>query len=181
MAIKRSLAKRYSKALVATAVEDSKLKLIEMELSATVEFLKSMPELRSVLLSPVVNIQSKLLIANDVLNKLDIKSPVKKLITLLIESHRIDHLQAIAETFIEEVNCKRGIVSGELFTTAKIDADEIFKLQNSLSEKLNKKVTLEQKVEPSLIGGILVRVGGVIIDGSIRGRMDALKNTINKV
>jgi len=140
-----------------------------------------MPELKNVLLSPVVNTQSKIVIINDVLNKLEIKSPVKKLIILLIESHRIDLLQAIAETFIEEVNRKRGIVSGELFTTIKIDPEAISKLQKSLSEKLNQKVTLEQRVEPSLIGGVLVRVGGVIIDGSIRGRMDALKNAINKV
>jgi F-type H+-transporting ATPase subunit delta len=181
MAIRRSLAKRYSKALIATAVADMDLDILAKDIKGLSDAFVTFPDLRESLESPTVQIKAKLGIMRELNEKLSTGKTVRRLADLLVESHRAEYLPAITETFLEEVDRKRGVLRGEVLSTGIVDAVGLARVQVALSKAFgNKKIVLSQKADPSLIGGLQVRVGGVLIDGSLKGRLETLVETMNK-
>lgn len=174
MAIRKSLAKRYAKALIATARTDAEFDPLARDLDAFALAVSQSAELRDALLSPTVRATAKTGIAREVAAKLGSTAHVLKLVELVIAAHRFDHFAAIVECFHDELDRRRGLVRGEVLAAQPIDAAGLARVNQALATALGKTVVLEQRRDEALIGGLQVRVGGVIIDGSIRGRIDRL-------
>jgi F-type H+-transporting ATPase subunit delta len=89
------------------------------------------------------------------------------------------HFHLVSEVFSEYqqlVDDNRGIAKAEIITAVPLDEEEKRKLGERLSAITNKKVVLVEKVDPQIIGGMIARVDGKIIDGSTRTQLDALKS-----
>ncbi|MFA6032255.1 MAG: ATP synthase F1 subunit delta [Myxococcota bacterium] len=178
MAIRRSLAKRYSKALVASAKNDAELDTIMGDLKNLARTIDSNTELKEALLSPVVLAASKASLMKQLGPMMGLSPLVQRFVDLLISAHRIDYIDAITETFSEDLDAKRGLLRGELFSTVPMSEGSFALVQGALSKTMGKKVMLAQKTDSGLLGGIQVRVGGMIIDGSLRSRLDSMLETM---
>jgi F-type H+-transporting ATPase subunit delta len=174
MAIRKSLAQRYSRALLATARTDDDLDPLAADLAAFGGAMADNPELRGALLSPMVRAASKKAIVQAVTATLGTGPRVKKLIEILIEAHRMDHLPMIVEAFREEIDRRRGIVRGEVLAAHPLDTAGLDRVRDALSKATGKSVLLSQRRDEALLGGLQVRVGGILIDGSVRGRLEKL-------
>ncbi|MBI5525461.1 MAG: ATP synthase F1 subunit delta [Deltaproteobacteria bacterium] len=174
MAIRKSLAKRYSKALLATARTDADLDALAKDFDAVAAAVAQYAELRGVLLSPTVRVAAKKTVVSAVAEKMGTGAHVRRLLDFLVEAHRVDHLPMIVETFREEIDRRRGLVRGEVLAPRALDPAGLANVRGALSKAMGKTVLLTQRLDETLIGGLQVRVGGVIIDGSLRGRLQKL-------
>lgn len=99
---------------------------------------------------------------------------------LLIDKKRFNLLSEIQNQFIVIVNKLKNIVVAEVSSAVELDTESIQKLKQRLENILtkNEKVTIETKLEPALIGGLIVRINDLIYDGSIKGKLEALKGRL---
>jgi F-type H+-transporting ATPase subunit delta len=179
MAISKSLAKRYAKAIVASAKSDAELDAISRDLSDLASMVAHNPVLADTLCSPIVQASAKTAIMRNISAKAGFGPIVSRLAELLISAGRTEYIQAVVEAFGAELDRKRGLVRGVVNSTAEIGAAELDGLQAALAGSLGKKVILSQRKDPALLGGLQVRVGGLIIDGSLRNRLKRIGENLN--
>ena len=103
---------------------------------------------------------------------------VLNLIALLIRRGRIEELPRLAAEFRRLDNARQGITLATATSALPLDPDEIQALTEQLERLTGGRVELDVQVDPSLLGGLVVRVGDRLIDGSVRGRLERLRNQL---
>ncbi len=102
----------------------------------------------------------------------------KNFIKVLAEKNRLALLPEIATLFQRYRAQAQGTVDAELISAQEINEDQINAITNSLSRRLGKKVSLTTRIDKALIGGAIVRAGDIVIDGSLRGRLEKLSTAL---
>lgn len=176
--INTTLAKRYAKALVEIGVENNALDQYGQDLATIAELMAASKDFRELLISPVFTKEDKKRIGASVLEKLGTAPMVRNFINLLIDRKRIDQLIGIEAAFREEVDAIRGITRGEVTSAVKLVDDELGRITQALSRISGKHVVLTAKVDPSLIGGLVAKVGDMVFDGTIRTQLNQLKESL---
>lgn len=100
---------------------------------------------------------------------------------VLVEKHRVNFLPEIIESFNALVEKEKGISRAMVISTSPLTDSERNKLVERLAAKTKQKILLEQKVDPSLIGGMIVMIGGEIMDGSVRHQLQQLKEQLTNI
>jgi len=103
---------------------------------------------------------------------------VQNLIQLLLRRGRIEALPRVAEEFRRLDDDRQGITHATATTAAKLTPDEVKDLTKRLERSTGRRVALDVEIDPSLLGGLVVRVGDRMIDGSVRGRLERLRNQL---
>lgn len=176
--ISTTLAKRYAKALVEIGSERNALEKYGDDLSAITGLMETSKDFREVVISPVFTKEDKKAIAGSVLAKLETDQMVTNFINLLIDRKRIDQLPGIEQCFHDEVDEIRGITRGEVTSAGPLSDEEMQRVKGALSEISGKEVQLTAKVDPSLIGGLVAKVGDMVFDGTIRTQLNQLKGSL---
>ena len=130
--------------------------------------------------SPLVSKNEKIQLI-DTLFAGKIDNDLKNFFKILVEKGRITSVEGIEATYKELLNEKNNILEGYVISAVPMDNEKIKELETELSKKYNKNVTLENKVDKSVLGGVLVRLGNTEIDGTIKTRLDGLKNQLSQV
>jgi len=108
----------------------------------------------------------------------DVNPVVMNLVYLLLARSRLDMLPDIAREYRRLADNYHGIERAEVTTAIPLDDEARLTLSRHLGELTGKKIILEDKVDPGLIGGVVVRVAGKLLDGSTRGKLAALKREL---
>ena len=103
------------------------------------------------------------------------------LLNLLLQWDRIDHLPLIMEEATAEAELRRGILRGWVTTARPISAKETEILAKAVGDRLGKHVLLERQVDPQLIGGVRVRVGTTVLDGSVQTLLKEVRQKLLEV
>lgn len=103
----------------------------------------------------------------------------KNFIKLLAENDRIALLPDIAVLFHHYQSEAEGSVDAELISALEVNDQQVQAISASLAKRLGKKVSLTTKIDESLIGGAIIRAGDMVIDGSVRGRLEKLSNNLS--
>ena len=172
---KRVYAKRYSQAVFYIALEAKELdrwhadlrKIADLGEDAAITFW---------LQNPKLHFDDKAKLISEQLR--DINPLVLNLVYLLITKGRFDIIGDIADEYQRLLDSYRGIEQAEVVTTIPLDDAEKLILSEQLGSAVGKKVMVKSEVDPSLIGGIMVRVGGKLMDGSTRNKLAALKKEL---
>lgn len=174
------IANRYAEALFQIGEEEKLTDMLYQELSEIVNLIKVNQDLFSILKSPVISKKEKIsLIDNIFEDKININ--IKNFLKILIEQDRISFISDISDSYKELLNEKNNILEGFVISAIPMKKEEIKELEEKLSEKYNKNVTLENKVDKSILGGILVRLGNEEIDGTVKTRLDKMKEQLSQV
>lgn len=104
----------------------------------------------------------------------------KCLLKLLAENSRLLELPEIAEQYETLRSADEGIVEAHVTSAMALDSDQETALKESLKKKLGSDVSLTTSVDESLIGGVIVKAGDMVIDGSVRSQIAALSNALNR-
>jgi F-type H+-transporting ATPase subunit delta len=107
-----------------------------------------------------------------------VSGPVLNMLKLLVQRGRIEDLPRIAAEFRRLDNLRLGISPARVVSAAPLEPAEVNALTARLEEMTGGRIELEQEVDPSLLGGLTVRVGDRLIDGSVRGRLERLRNQL---
>lgn len=174
------IANRYAEALFELSEEENITKEIYNELNNVLDILKNNKDLDNVLKSPLVAKAEKVQLIETLFDT-KINNNLKNFLKILVEKGRISSLKSIKLTFKELLNDKHNIIEGTVISAIALTNEKVKELEEKLSKKYNKNVTLENKVDESILGGVLVRLGNTQIDGSVKTRLDNIKDQLSQV
>ncbi|MFW6007345.1 MAG: ATP synthase F1 subunit delta [Halanaerobiales bacterium] len=178
--IKNEIASKYSQALFDLGKENDNLVEIRDELNEVWQIIDDNYELKKVLFHQRILRDEKKEIIRKIF-KDEINQLVLNFLLLLIDKRRIFYLEFIINQFNQRVNQEEDIVEVEV-TTAITLSDNLFnKLKNRLNQILDSRIIIEKKEDPSILGGMKLKIGNNIIDGSIKNRLNNLSDKLDKI
>lgn len=128
------------------------------------------------LTSPVEPAEKKQAVLKELLP--GVSAEVQRFLAILARRDRLELVPEIATQFRRLVNEARGIAVAQVTTAIAIDDRQKAVIASRLGRRLGKTVVLEERVDPSILGGVIAQVGDTVIDGSIRGRLERLRRTL---
>ena len=174
------VAERYAEALFQVGEETNSTTKLYDELNEVVEILKSNNDFFNVLKSPLVSKGEKRNLVEKVfVGKLS--SNLNNFLKIIIDKDRMSAIEEILKSYKSLLNEKNNVVEGVAITAIAMTTSEIKELEAKLSSRYNKNVTLENKVDESVLGGVLVRLGNEEIDGTIKTRLAKMKEQLSQV
>lgn len=174
------VAERYAEALFQVGEETNSTTKLYEELNAVVDILKSNKDFFNVLKSPLVAKGEKRDLVEKVLGK-ELSSSLTNFLKIMIDKDRMSAIEAVLKSYKSLLNEKNNIIEGIAITAIAMSKEELKSLETKLSSKYNKNVTLENKVDESVLGGVLVRLGNEEIDGTVRTRLANMKESLSQV
>lgn len=172
------IARRYATALLELGTETNQLDAIVDEISRAAQTFESSQELRSLLADPMVAPDAKKAVLRDIGDRLGIGQATKNTLELLLDRRRVIALPAIAQRLREMADAHRGIVRAEVFTAMPLPEEYFTLLQQQLERVTGRRIALDRKLDPSLIGGVVARVGDTVYDGSLLARLRQMKDSM---
>ena len=154
------IARRYATALLELGTETGQLDALVDELSRAAQAFETSAELRTVLGDPLLTPQVKKAVLSEIAEKLGLGQHAKNTLEILLDRRRVIALPAIAQRLREMADEKRGIVRAEVFTAMPLPEEYFALLQQQLERVTGRRIALDRKLDPSLIGGVVGR-GGV--------------------
>jgi F-type H+-transporting ATPase subunit delta len=176
MARRDSAARRYAEAAFQVAVRDGTLAEWRSELDAAAA-VASDERVVKVLANPAIPVERRAALLAELLGD-RASRPVQNLIQLLLRRGRIEALPRVAAEFRRLDDERQGITNATATTAAPLTPDEVRTLTERLEQSTGRRVVLDVEIDPSLLGGLVVRVGDRMIDGSVRGRLERLRNQL---
>ncbi|MEO6418289.1 MAG: ATP synthase F1 subunit delta [Polyangiaceae bacterium] len=173
-----NIARRYAKALLEIGAETGTLESLVTELDNLAAAYQASAELRAAMENPLVAREGKVAILEELGQRLSLSKTSHSLLLILGSRRRLPALPGIAQRLREMNDLKKGIIRAEV-TTAVVLSDAYYeRLQAELEKMTGNKVTLDKREDPSIIAGVVTRIGDTIVDGSLRTRLLQMKHTL---
>ncbi len=174
-----TLASRYAAALLMIAKEEGKNEVFREEIRSLLSAFEACDELKKMLSSSFIDKMEKKKVFEEVL-KNETYYQIRDFILVIIDNSRERELFSILREFISLSNREDGIAEGIVYSTERLSDSEIDKITLAVERKLGKKISLHNRLDASLIGGVKVIVDGFVFDGSIRNKLAELKRHLEK-
>jgi F-type H+-transporting ATPase subunit delta len=175
----RTLARRYSGALFDVVRKQGSLESAERDLLAMRDLVAGHDQLRRVLETPAVPMQKKRAVIEAILAKAGlISSEVKRLLLMLADRDRLALLPEIAGTFSERAMAARRVQPAEVVTAVPLDDARRAAVKKALARAAGTEVTLSERVDPSIIGGVIARVGSTVYDASVTRQLEKMRQQL---
>ena len=174
----QGVARRYARALLDVAGQQgAAAEALRRELREATALLAAQPDLRKALEHPALPAERKRKVVGAVWGRGT--SPIMvRLLDLLVERGRMELLPAIEESFSALWNAQRGVVAAEAVSALALDEAQTRAVAEALRKATGKDVELQTRTDPALLGGILVKMAGRTYDGTVRGRLRALRQRL---
>jgi F-type H+-transporting ATPase subunit delta len=173
-----NVARRYAKALQELGVDAGTLNAVVAEVTTIADAYASSSELRAALDNPLVAREAKRAILAALAEQAQVSTIVKNALLLLGDRRRLHVLPAIAQLLREMADLREGILRAEVTTAARLPEDYYTKLGKKLEQMTGKRVVIDRREDPSLIAGVITRIGDLVIDGSLRAGLDGMTNAL---
>ena len=171
------LSRRYAKALFAFATKRQVVDRVMADLNSVLELLRREPKLKAFLLSPSVPAENVSALFQNTLGK-HVTPETTNFLQLLHKKGRFDHFEEITHSFIEEVEDSRGMLKAVVTTATALDPVAETELKAALERTTGKSIRLESKVDPEVLGGVVVVLKDRLIDGSVRHDLERLREEL---
>jgi F-type H+-transporting ATPase subunit delta len=173
-----SVSRRYARALFSMGVDRGSFEQLGKELDAFADLWTGSPELRQALENPVFKSEEKRAVLQGILPRVAPSPDVQKFIVLLLDRRRLHGVVAIARAYREMADQHTGRVRAHVTSAHPMGAAELERVRQSLARRTGKQVILEASVDPTLIGGLVARVGDLVLDGSVRAQLGTLRDKL---
>lgn len=174
------VANRYAQALFDLAVESDVADTMYSQIEDLSNVIYQNKELYSVLRSPLITKDDKKRVIDSIFEeKLD--RYTLNFIKVLVDNDRTTEIKNVVEEYKKLLNERNNILEGVAITAIEMDKENLRALEEKLSSKYNKKVILENKIDESIIGGVVVKIGNEEIDSSVRNRLNTLRESLIEV
>ena len=171
---------RYARALFDVAIKErADVEKVQSDLQQFVDLFAQHPSLAHTLGNPAIPASKKKGVAQALIERAGGLSPmVAKLMLLLAERDRLALLPDIARIYGERVMDHLNVIRAEVTTAVELAPDRLLALEHGLQQATGRKVVLESKVDPSIIGGVITRLGSTVYDGSVTTQLQKLKQSL---
>jgi F-type H+-transporting ATPase subunit delta len=175
----KTAAIRYARALLDVAVkEKAELDVIERELTQFADLFKQYPLLEKVLLNPAIPVPRKRAAVGDLLAQAKFTPIVSKLLALLADRDRLVLVPDLLKAYSDRLLDHRGVVRAEVTTAQALDPRRAEVIQQGLASLTGRTVLLATKIDPSILGGLVARIGSTVYDGSVTRQLEKMKERL---
>jgi len=167
----------YATALFEVAQGEKDLARVEDELFTVANRVKDNDALRNALTDKSLPVDLRQGIVEDLLGG-HASPTTTNLVSMIVGAGRAKDLPAIIGKFVDKAASSRSETSAEVTSAVPLDGDQQQRLVDTLSRRFARRVSLKVTIDPSIQGGLIVQIGDTIIDGSVRSRLEQLKNSL---
>jgi len=179
MALARSTARRYAEAAFEIAERDDSMEAWLAAL-AVAEARLTHPEVMRLLSNPAIPVATRTHALDRIVGE-EVDGPQRSLLALMVRRGRFELLPGVIREFTRLYRLREGIVEATVTSASTLDAAEVEALQGRLVAITGQRIELREEVDSGLLGGIVVRVGDRLIDGSARGRLERMRNELSNI
>ncbi len=174
------VAKRYARAVFELALEEGRLEDCRQELKALERLFDEVPEFEDVLKSPMYPEGVKRQILEAVKSRSAMSPLLARLLEMLVEKGRIAYLRDVIGAYERLLNEHNNIVKAEVVAATDLDDHVVERIAESLKRMVGKTVIVEFHKDPNLIGGVVAKVGDLVLDGSVRTQLRNIRETLKR-
>jgi len=172
------ISQRYALALLELSIEANKTDEYVSSLSNFLKIYYSDNNLKNYIKNPTNTNQSQKEVFEKILNAMNADKIIKNFFFILINKKRIFFVSEIIEEFLKLVSHKKGEISANLFSSRQIDDKTISEIEKEISENINGTLKLKSEIDESLIGGVVLQIGSLMIDTSIKNKLANYKKVL---
>ena len=175
-----AVARRYAKALFELSKETGQVADVVGELTAMGDLLEENPELHDVLFRPLHPVAQRRAVLDGVTDRIGASTMVQSFFSLLIDQRRLIDFPAIREEFERLANEDAGLRRAEVVSAGPLRDDQLERLRRALATRTGGEVEVSVRVDPSLLGGVIAKVGDLVFDGSLRTQLRQLRTNLTR-
>jgi len=169
-------AKSYSQALYELASEEKKLNDVEEHVVLIIKLISQSEDFNSLIKDPTNKQEDQLNVINSIFEKFNLNSVLKNFLNFLVMKRRFFYVEKILKNFVMTCSKNRGEISAKLIVAKELNENEINKIKDELSQNFGSNVKLNYNYDPALIGGLIMQVESVMIDTSIKNKLQQIEN-----
>ena len=170
--------RRYARALFSIAQDANQIADVRGELDAMRKLFADVPELKHALFRPLHPVKERSAVLKQVCATAGLQASVRSFMLYLIDQRRLVDFDGICDEFQRLANEAAGRVRAEIVSSTALSEEQRGRLERALANQTGQSVELEARVDPGLIGGAVVSVGGVVFDGSLKTQLSQLRESL---
>ncbi|MCT4619024.1 MAG: F0F1 ATP synthase subunit delta [Marinisporobacter sp.] len=170
----------YAEALFEVAVEGNHLEKYKEEMAFVLDVFKNYPDFYRLYNTPQISKDEKKNIIEEAFKE-KISTEMMNFLKILLDKRRTSHIEGIGKVFKKLANDYSNIIEGTVTTVVPLKGEEKTYLEKKLSSMTGKFIKLENIVDPSIKGGVLVKIGDKVIDGTIQRRLNAMQKDLAQI
>lgn len=174
----RSVAARYARALVDVARKEADPQVVESELASFVALYQRHQALSHVLTNPAVPASRKAALVRELVERGRLSAIVGRLLGLLAERDRLVLLPELLDEYRRRLLDLMNVVRAEVVTAVPLPQDRVAALEQALAAMTGRTVSMEARVDPAIIGGVVTKIGSVVYDGSVKRQLEKMRETL---
>ncbi|MBW2094829.1 MAG: ATP synthase F1 subunit delta [Deltaproteobacteria bacterium] len=174
------IARRYAKALLGIGQEEGQYEEYGKNLKEFADFCLANEEFYRIIASKIFSLEDRRKVLEAVLGKSGFMDTVKNFLRLLLDKGRIGAIQEITEYYAILTDEISGIARADIITARPLKTETLAKIEEVLTNLTAKKVKSSVKEDDSLIGGVVVKIGDLVLDGSVKAQIEGLKETMRR-
>ncbi len=174
------VAQRYASALFELARDDSALEGVEADLQALRGLLNDSADLRRLVASPVFSAEEQERAIGAVADRAGITGLAGNLVRLIARNRRLFTLPDIIKGFQAMLAAHRGEITADVISARPLSDAQTAALKAAMKASLGKDVTIDSRVDPAILGGLIVKVGSRMIDSSVRTKLNIMKSRLKE-
>ena len=178
--ISLTLARKYARALIEIGLQEGNYEALGKDLEKMADLIKANKELKAVLLSSAYPVVTRKAITKVITEVSGLHKSTIDFIDLLVERERMDHFPEIARSYESLCDAVSRRIRATLVTATGFPPELVRAIKSQLESSTGKEVILSVEEDPSLIGGVLTRIGNVIYDGSLKTQLAKVKENLYK-
>jgi F-type H+-transporting ATPase subunit delta len=175
-----SLARRYARAVLEIGTANGNLDKMGADLRALAGAMHESAELVTALTNPAIRRADRRKVIDALLERIAAAPHTRSLVYLLLDGERMGSLEAISREVNAMIEARSGRVSAEVTSARPLDAAQLSQIINALEKLSGKKVAVTRREDPSLLGGVVAKLGDTVYDGSLRTQLRALRDELTK-
>lgn len=175
-----AIARRYARALLLIGKEDDKVETYGEELDRLAGLIAREKELKQVINNPVYDPAERRKVLQAVIKELNLSSTTSSFLLLLFDKGRIRFLNDINDFYQKLVDELKGIIRASLVSATELSPETVERIRTALSETTGKDIILEVDQNPGLIGGVVSKIGDLVLDGSIRTQLFNMRESLKR-
>ena len=175
-----SIARRYAKALMLIAKEDGKAEDYRTELADVAGLMKRESDLERAVSNPLYPSNERRKVLEAIIEKKELSRVMTSFLLLLFDKGRIGFLASINDAYQKLADELKGIARASVVSATELSSDAVEKISASLSKITGKEIILDLRKDAGLIGGVVTKIGDLVLDGSIRTQLSNMRETLKR-
>ena len=161
---------RYANALILISKKNG-LRKIKDDFESFIELLQTNKSLKMIINNPLINVTKKSTILENICNAIKTQKTFLGFVKTLTKHNKIVLIEKVFSQFNKLIDINEGFTEVHLTTSKKLENEKLKQIEKIISQKINRQVKLKKKVDPQIIGGIIIQIDSIMIDNSVKSKL----------